>query len=215
MRSTRKRLPLLCLMLGVVLFSGGAGMRIYASASIASTGQRLLAVRPTSPDAIGGTMHTPFVPADGAPTEIRLPDLDLWNSLDPVSLQLDSLDGQLSWEVRDAGWHVSSGWPGQGHNVVIAGHSPSQNMQIWPHSIFRQLAYLKPGDVIELTAGTHHYRYNVSNVFAIPAQDAQTADAYAWILPGTAERLTLVTCWPPNTAAYRVIVIAQPMEVYR
>lgn len=189
-------------------------MRAYAGLKMSSDERRLVAARPLSPTEISASTIQ-ITPADGAPLEIRLPDLDLWNRVEPVTPKLaQSDDGQISlaWDAQDAGWHVSSGWPGMGHNVVVAGHSPSRNPQAWSHSIFRQLAYLTPGDQIELTAGSRRYFYAVDRVFAIPAQEADTLEAGAWIASGSAERLTLVTCWPPHTAAYRVIVIAQPVR---
>src|SRR5205085_9086845 len=87
----------------------------------------------------------------------------------------------LAWGVADAGWHIQSGWPGWGGNVVIAGHSPSRDPHTWAHSIFRQLAYLATGDRIEVTAGNRVYIYTVSNVFAVPGSDAQTPNAIAWL----------------------------------
>jgi LPXTG-site transpeptidase (sortase) family protein len=195
------------------LFAGGAGMRVYASLTLAQVERRLIAARPASPAEIGSAAGV-FEPADGPPTEIRLPDLGLWNRLEPVNQRLSWQNGQIdvAWDVADAGWHVPSGWPGWGGNVVIAGHSPSRDPNTWSRSIFRQLAYLEPGNRIELVAGSRTYRYEVARVFAIHERDAQTPAATAWIERGDSERLTLITCWPPHTAAYRVLVIAQPVK---
>jgi LPXTG-site transpeptidase (sortase) family protein len=219
-----KRFPsltVMCVCAGLVLLAGGVGMRVYAALTIAVTGQRLLAARPSFPlaDDRAARLADPFTPADGPPTQIRLPDLGLWNDLQPVAQQVTWRDGQIdaAWEVRDAGWHSPSGWPGYGRNVVIAGHSPSRDPGVWSRSIFRQLAYLNAGDRLELRAGTRIYTYAVSRVFAIPAGEADTETAASWIRADavdtpSGERLTLVTCWPPNTAAYRVLVIAFPVK---
>jgi LPXTG-site transpeptidase (sortase) family protein len=203
----RRRLSLFILLAGLFLFSAGTGMRLYASALIGDTTDRLLAARPTSPSDAPQPIN--FKPANGAPTEIRLPAYDLWNTLEPVTEQIN-WSGSSVWQVKDAGWHVSSGWPGWGSNVVLAGHSPAMDAQVWAHSVFRQLAYLQPGDEIELTAGDQTYHYQVQRVFAIPEKEAPTANAAAWLAPNLGERLTLVTCWPPNTAANRVLVVAYP-----
>ncbi len=204
-----KRLPLILLVIGGALFASGAGMRVYASVSMAATERRLLAARPAAPAEIEAPSVT-FVPADGPPTEIRLPDLGLWNTLAPVTEKVSWQDGQIvaAWDVADAGWHVPSGWPGWGGNVVIAGHSPSRDPHTWSRSVFRQLAYLSSGDRIEVTAGGRHYMYSVARVFAIPQAEADTLQAAAWIERGDSERLTLITCWPPHTAAYRIVVVA-------
>jgi LPXTG-site transpeptidase (sortase) family protein len=155
-----------------------------------------------------------FVPADGPPTQIRLPGLDLWNTLQPVAQNVTWKEGQIdvTWDVADAGWHAPSGWPGYGGNVVMAGHSPSRDPKTWARSVFRQLAYLTAGDRVEVSAGTHRYLYAVSTVFLIPERESAAPGATAWIARGDAERLTLITCWPPNTAAYRVLVVALPVK---
>ena len=215
----RARLPLISVLVGAVLFAGGAGMRVYASLTLAQVERRLVTARPVSPAEIGpeiGRAVGEFDPADGPPTEIRLPDLGLWNRLEPVTERLSWQNGQIdvAWDVADAGWHVPSGWPGWGGNVVIAGHSPSRDPNTWSRSVFRQLAYLEPGNRIELIAGSRTYRYEVVRVFAIHERDAQMPAATAWIERGDSERLTLITCWPPHTAAYRVLVIAQPVKSF-
>jgi LPXTG-site transpeptidase (sortase) family protein len=205
-----RRLTVIVLLVGAALFVGGAGMRIYASAVMSATERRLIAARPASPAAIGTHGRNILVPADGPPIEIRLPSLGLWNTLEPVNQTVSWHDGQMAWDVADAGWHVASGWPGWGGNVVIAGHSPSRDRQTWSRSVFRQLAYLSPGDRIEVTAGSRRYVYAVWRVFIIPEREADTSEAAAWIERGDSERLTLITCWPPQSAAYRVVVVAQP-----
>jgi LPXTG-site transpeptidase (sortase) family protein len=207
------RLPTAIVLLGLSMFAGGAGMRVVARINMAQTQARLLAARPNSPAdmAIGSSA---FEPADSPPSRISLPSYGLWNTLQAVDLQAEWRNGQISmaWNVADAGWHQESAWPGWKGNVVIAGHSPSLDPQTWPRSIFRQLAYLNTGDRVDVTAGDRVYTYAVSNVFLIPGSEAETANAEAWLDRGTVERLTIITCWPPQTAAYRVVVIAQPVS---
>lgn len=220
-----RQLSFVSLIIGLVLFGSGVGMRAYATLHMAETERRLIAARPdesvlaftpnSSPasEGSGEKQRMIFVPADGPPTAIRLPDLGLWNTLEPITTQVTWQDGQIvaAWEVRDAGWHLPNGRPGKSHNVVIAGHSPSRDPGVWSRSVFRQLAYLNPGDPLELTAGNRVYIYRVNRVFAIPEGEAGSVEAIAWIAPGERERLTLITCWPPHTAAYRVLVIADPV----
>ncbi len=209
---TVRRPFVMLLLAGLGLFFGGAGMRVYANVVIAQTERRLVAASPASPAEIG-LSAVRFDPADSAPSMIRLPDLGLWNQLAPVDELVSWRNGQpeVAWDVADAGWHVPSGWPGWGRNVVIAGHSPSRDPQTWSRSVFRQLAYLEPGSRIEVTAGKRVYTYKVARVFAIHEREAETASAAAWIERGSSERLTLITCWPPNTAVYRVLVVALPL----
>src|SRR5258708_5928435 len=207
------RLFRLLLIAGMLMLLAGAGMRVYAEVSMAQTEQRLILAHPASPRDIE-TRTSSFVPADGPTTMIKLPALGLWNALEPVDEQFEWVGGQMTsaWDVGDAGWHIQSSWPGWGGNAVIAGHSPSREPQTWPRSVFRQLAYLLPGDQIEVPAGSRTYLYQESTGFVVSGTDAQSSAATAWIAPFKAERLTLITCWPPHTAAYRVVVIAQPIN---
>lgn len=204
----KRRAPLLLLIIGLLLAGGGAGMRVYASFTLHLTEDRLLRDRPASPDEMP-TSSVTFSLATVAPIEIRLPDYDLYNRLETVALW--QTDAGALWQVSDAGWHLGAK-PGDGANVVIAGHSPSHTSEIWRHSIFRQLAYLHPGELIEVQTSEHVYRYGVVRVFAIPLAEAETAAAGKWIAPGNTERLTLVTCWPPHDPTTRVIVIANPLS---
>ncbi len=195
---------------GLALATCGVAMRAYAQLTNNHQRDALLTARPISPDEVWqDAPGTALTPADGDPARLRLPDYGLWNTLEPVSLDLEA----MAWATSDAGWHdFGAGWgrPGQGGNVVITGHSPSSDAAAWSRSAFRQLAYLQPGDAVELDAGGRTYRYRVARAFAIPADEAGAPDAAQWIAPGGPERLTLVTCWPPHTAAYRVVVVALP-----
>jgi LPXTG-site transpeptidase (sortase) family protein len=207
----RQRGWLAILIIGGVLLISGAGMRVYAQIVNRDVETRLVRNRPSlAQDALHTNATNPIPLADGVPSLIRLPALKLWNTLAPVTL--DATPSGLAWQVVDAGWHVASGVPGSGQNVVIAGHSPSRDPETWAHSVFRQLAYLHPGERLELVAGSRTFRYEVVRVFAIPAREAADPASTQWIAPGDAERLTLVTCWPPHTAEYRVIVIAVPIS---
>src|SRR5262249_18933993 len=150
-----------------------------------------------------------FEPSDGPPTKLRLPSMGLWNDLQPVNEAISWKDGTVNaaWQLQDGGWYAASGWPGYKNNVVVAGHSPSRDPAMWKRSVLRQLAYLTPGDPIELVAGKRVFRYTVNRVFVIPEREAQSPAATAWLSPTSDERLTLITCWPPQRPVYRVLVV--------
>lgn len=198
----------LLVVIGAVALLLGVALRVYAQWDNARTESRLLPARPPAPLPHGLPNFTAY--ATEAPSLIRLPDYGLWNALEPVTLSADA--AQPIWRVSDGGWHAPPDWsglPGEGGNVVIAGHSPTQDPTIWPHSVFRQLAYLNAGDRIEVMAGAT-FRYRVAYTFIVPEGQATEPAAAQWIERGIDERLTLVTCWPPHTAAYRVVVVAYP-----
>ncbi len=207
-----RRFSLTCVLAGATLFLLGVGLRVYASATDAAIERRLSAARRASAASLAGPPPFTFRPTRKMPDSVRLPTYGLWNRLEPVNVEMSGTNGQFTWQAKDAGWHVTSGLPGWGSNVVVAGHSPSSDRAVWSRSVFRQLAYLNLGDEIDLTAGNVLYRYAVTAVFSIPAAEAGTDNAAAWLATDLGERLTLITCWPPNTAAYRVIVVAYPVR---
>jgi LPXTG-site transpeptidase (sortase) family protein len=185
---------------GAGLAFGGAAMRGYARLSQQSHESVLLAARPLSPHL--PTSEISLVPSNRAPSRLWLPNTPYWNSLEAVRQ-----NGML-WQTSDAGWHNRSAWPGWGGNTVIAGHSPSGQASVWAHSVFRQLPYLRTGDPIALRAGHRTYFYRVETVFAIAASEGEHPDATQWLAPNLGQRITLITCWPPHSAAYRIVVIA-------
>lgn len=202
------------ILLGVVLVAMGAGMRLVASAALRNREASLLNARPSAP-----TQRTSYAsvaslpPARSAPMSIRIPEMDLWNQVSPADVFISWNEGvpAQTWQVEDAGWYAPSGPPGWGRNVVIAGHSPVLDPEVWERSIFRILPYLEPGQVIELFTNEVVYGYQVAQVFAIPAKESQDQEVVAWIADSGDERLTLVTCFPPHTAANRVLVVAFPI----
>ena len=114
------------------------------------------------------------------------------------------------WEVADyaAGHNYNSKNPGEGGNIVMAGHNN------WHGEVFRYLVDLKPGDTIKLwTLEGKEYHYTVQSVnkvleagasYAQRLKNAQVMD------PTPNEQLTLITCWPYTTFTHRVIIVAKP-----
>src|SRR5512135_2193696 len=108
-----RRFSWMSLLAGVVIFILGAGMRVYAAATLAATQARLIAARPASAkDSRVDSQPVALQPANAAPDALYLPAYNLWNRLEPVSDAVNGPDGQLAWQVKDAGWHSPSGWPG-------------------------------------------------------------------------------------------------------
>lgn len=88
--------------------------------------------------------------------------------------------------------------PGQGHNVVLAGH---RNLDV-----FSLLYRLHPGDpVILYWKGTEH-DYRVTKVFEVGASDTKI------LQQSEQERLTLYTCIPRELGDKRTVVVAVPAK---
>ena len=74
---------------------------------------------------------------------------------------------------------------------------------------------LEIGDEIEIEAGGRIYHYAVEEMFVVREKDATPEQRLwngRWIGPFPDERLTLVTCYPPDGNSHRMIVIAKPAE---
>jgi sortase A len=152
-------------------------------------------------------------PAEGPPTRIIAPAIELDARIVPMGWQMIDEDGTLrsEWVVPEkaAGWHINSGLPGHGENVVLSGHHNIAG------KVFRYVVDLEPGDEITLYVEDTPYLYIVAEKYilkeagmplSVRQKNAQ------WIMPTGDERLTLVTCWPyewPGNS-HRVIVVARP-----
>jgi LPXTG-site transpeptidase (sortase) family protein len=106
-----------------------------------------------------------------------------------------------------AGWHGSSAYLGEKGNTVINGHHNEYG------KVFGNLINLKPGETIYVYSGDKVFAYIISNKMILKEknEDMKTRMSNAsWIQPSTDERLTLITCWPPETNTHRLIIVAVP-----
>lgn len=105
------------------------------------------------------------------------------------------------------GHHNTSGNPGEGRNIVLAGHNNTQG------AVFRCLNELRPGDEVILFTEDSEFHYQVQKKFIIPYLGAKTegdAKLQAYAAPTPTEIVTLISCWPYATNAHRIVVIAVP-----
>lgn len=97
-------------------------------------------------------------------------------------------DGRTVWETawRSAGHHLDSARPGQPGNMVITGHvSVVDRANV---AVFKTLDRVKPGDIVEVSAGDSVYRYAVDRVTVVsPA-------ALNLLRSSHDARVTLITC---------------------
>jgi LPXTG-site transpeptidase (sortase) family protein len=114
------------------------------------------------------------------------------------------------WEAPNqfaAGWHGSSAYLGEKGNTVINGHHNEYG------KVFGNLINLKPGETIYVYSGGKVFTYIISNKIILKEKNedlkARMENA-SWIQSSTDERLTLITCWPPETNTHRLIIVAVP-----
>jgi LPXTG-site transpeptidase (sortase) family protein len=114
------------------------------------------------------------------------------------------------WLVPDhfaAGWQNTSALLGVPGNTVFNGHHNSDGM------VFKDLANLAIGDEIRVYSNTREFRYQVVEKLLLPERYASLEtrmENARWIATSTDERLTLITCWPPDSNTYRVVIVAFP-----
>ena len=168
---------------------------------------------PQATTAIAGT--TPLDPADaGAPTQLAIPALALELPVVPMDWTIATVEGErvTRWQIPDdaLGWHINSAPAGATGNTLLSGH------QVKGGALLAPLARgeFAVGQELLLTddAG-RSFVYRITRISApIPvtgADDAQTAEAAAYIAPTETAVLTLLTGWPDFTTTHRIFAQAE------
>lgn len=145
---------------------------------------------------------------------VILPSVKLDAKVIEVGWEVVEQDGQevAVWQVAEyaVGQHRGSANPGEGENIVLAGHVGGFGQ------VFRDLYYVLPGDPVILYSEGQKYEYVVNDRRIVDEEGApaeQRAANAALIGPAGAEMVTLVTCWPPTGPekfTQRVIIRAVP-----
>jgi len=148
------------------------------------------------------------------PPAIRLsiPEIDLNSSIIEVSpLEIFDSSGQMAsvWDsaAYAVGHYETSGNPGGGRNIVLAGHNNTLG------EVFRYLDRLTPGDGLILYTEDREFDYVVQKKYIIPFvgdEDTGNAQLQAYSAPQSTEMVTLISCWPYATNANRIVVVALP-----
>lgn len=150
-------------------------------------------------------------------TRVIIPSIDVDSKVVEVGWEVEQQkDGQTVavWQVAKyaVGHHHGSANPGEGGNIVLAGHVGGYG------KVFRDLFYVKPGDQITLYSGDQQYLYTVKERLVVmeegvsPEQQAQNAQL---ISPTGHEQVTLITCWPasgPKKFSQRIVIQAVPFS---
>ncbi len=171
--------------------------------------------------AVGTSQGLSTEPSNGAqpqqnrtPTRIVIPAIELDAPIEPIGLQVETEYGQsvYVWDAPNyfaAGWLNTSAPAGVPGNTVLDGHHNIYG------EVFKDLINLQVGDLITLYAAgkKHPYRVDQKLILAETGQPLKVRLANAqYIAPSIDERLTLVTCWPPNNNSHRLIIVALPVS---
>jgi sortase A len=146
------------------------------------------------------------------PTHINIPAVGIDTDVVQVSAAPISVEERtvLKWQVADyaAGHHDTSASPGDGGNIVLAGHDDYHG------EVFRGLHDIRIGDKVTLTTPAGQFVYVVQEVH-LRLEKGQPLDERlaigVWMQPMPEERLTLITCWPYGVDDHRMIVVAKPL----
>jgi LPXTG-site transpeptidase (sortase) family protein len=175
-------------------------------------------------------VHSPAARVEGAvtsplPEQVQADQRSLVSRVIIPSIGVDSKVVEVGWDIEEqngrqvavwqvakfaVGQHKGSANPGEGNNVVLAGHVGGYG------KVFKDLYYVNPGDQITIYSDSQQFLYTVTERLLVteegvsPEQQAANAQLIA---PTDTETVTLVTCWPPDGAekfTQRVVVHAVP-----
>lgn len=148
---------------------------------------------------------------------IVIPSIKVDAKVIEVGWEVVEQDGQqvAVWQVAEyaVGHHHGSANPGEGGNIVLAGHSGGYGR------VFRDLFYVRRGEPVILYSNGQQFLYTVQERLVVDEDHAspqQQAENARLIAPTDYEVVTLVTCWPltgPDKFTKRVIIRAVPFAV--
>jgi sortase (surface protein transpeptidase) len=147
-------------------------------------------------------------------TRVAIPSIGVDSKVVEVGWDVEQQgDQQIAvWQVAKyaVGQHRGSANPGEGGNVVLAGHVGGYG------KVFKDLFYVKPGDQITLYSNGQQYLYTVQKRLLVNEEGVsaeQRAANAQLIAPADREVVTMVSCWPPKGAdkfKQRVVIQAVP-----
>jgi LPXTG-site transpeptidase (sortase) family protein len=147
---------------------------------------------------------------------IVLPSIKVDSKVIEVGWDIVEQDGQqvAVWQVAEyaVGQHRGTANPGEGGNVVLAGHVGGYG------KVFRDLYYVRPGEPVIIYSDGQQFLYTVSERIIVTEEGVppeQRAENAKLIGPTDSEVVTLITCWPltgPDKFSQRVIIRAVPFE---
>jgi LPXTG-site transpeptidase (sortase) family protein len=145
---------------------------------------------------------------------IMIPSIDVDSKVIEVGWKIEVQNGRevALWQVAEygVGHHKNSANPGEGENIVLAGHVGGFG------KVFRDLYYVEPGDQVILYSEGQQYLYMIQDHLMLQESGVsaeQRAANARYIEPMGEEMVTLVTCWPASGRdryTQRIIIRAMP-----
>lgn len=143
-----------------------------------------------------------------------IPSIGVDSKVVEVGWSVQAVDGQeiAVWDVAEfaVGQHKGSANPGEGGNVVLAGHVGGYG------KVFKDLYYVEPGDQITIYSAGRQFLYLVRERVVVDEENASAAQRAInalYMAATPSEVVTMITCWPatgPDRYSQRVIVRAVP-----
>ncbi len=147
---------------------------------------------------------------------VVIPSIALDSKVIEVGWSTQKIDGKLAavWDVAEyaIGQHHGSANPGEGGNIVLAGHVGGYG------HVFRDLFYVHPGDQVTVYSAGQEFLYVVQERLIVEEDDAplaQRIENTKLIGSTDHEQITMITCWPPkgpDKFKQRVVIHAVPFS---
>lgn len=156
------------------------------------------AVDPGGSPAATAAQAPPEAPEDGAPTEVRVPEIGVSSELLHLGVEADG-SATVPEDFDSVSWYDRSGRPDETRPTVMLGHVDSAEGP----AVFHRLEELDPGDTVEVdTASGSTAEYTVTEARTFPKDSFPTFEVFG----ATGEDvLRLVTCtgdFDPNERSY-------------
>lgn len=132
-------------------------------------------------------------------TRVAIASIGLDAAVSPVGLVYR--DGDLQYDVPrlEAGQYAGTAAPGEQGNTVIGGHVARRGAP----GVFESLPKVAAGDIVEVYRGDKIFRYFITEIRVV------AADATDVMRPTQEATLTLITCFPDDDYAERLVVVGK------
>lgn len=141
---------------------------------------------------------------------ISIPALNVEAPVIALAPRLVEEQGAMVWRLPvpnsySVAWDETSAEPGFVGNVILTGHNNLYG------AVFGDLDKLTYGDEIAIWSEYGVFSYYVSDIQYLEYKDQplEVRTSYTqWLSQTFDQRLTLISCWPRQTATHRIVIVA-------